>query len=82
MIGCISFNSYIKPQLCSPYKCQSSVVYHLIPTSNHNPFSVGCHHEAVVYHLIPTSNHNFGKDTTEAAEVVYHLIPTSNHNDG
>ena len=33
---CISFESYIKPQLLSTYRCTSSVVYLLNPTSNHN----------------------------------------------
>ena len=33
---CISFDSYIKPQLCRPSARQTSVVYLLIPTSNHN----------------------------------------------
>ena len=33
---CISFDSYIKPQLCSEYGPVTFVVYLLIPTSNHN----------------------------------------------
>ena len=34
------------------------VVYHLVPTSNHNLYVV-CHTpNLVVYHLVPTSNHN------------------------
>ena len=36
-----------------------TVVYHLIPTSNHNGGGNECRRFAVVYHLIPTSNHNF-----------------------
>ena len=34
---CISFDSYIKPQPCGCCACRHSVVYLLIPTSNHNP---------------------------------------------
>ena len=36
----------------------SGVVYHLVPTSNHN-LEVDCKAiRHVVYHLVPTSNHN------------------------
>ena len=38
-ICCISFDSYIKPQPFSLAGCCSSVVYLLIPTSNHNWYS-------------------------------------------
>ena len=34
--GCISFDSYIKPQLNAPFAVIHCVVYLLIPTSNHN----------------------------------------------
>ena len=34
---CISFDSYIKPQLGSISPLKGTVVYLLIPTSNHNP---------------------------------------------
>ena len=34
--GCISFDSYIKPQLASRWSTHVWVVYLLIPTSNHN----------------------------------------------
>ena len=56
--GCISFDSYIKPQRCVCLPEQLLVVYLLIPTSNHN-FDV-CSRllDYVVYLLIPTSNHN------------------------
>ena len=33
---CISFDSYIKPQLYNTANAFKSVVYLLIPTSNHN----------------------------------------------
>ena len=35
-VGCISFDSYIKPQLYEMNPGDSIVVYLLIPTSNHN----------------------------------------------
>ena len=57
-IGCISFDSYIKPQPTMKPSGRNKVVYLLIPTSNHNPtMSVMCSIR-VVYLLIPTSNHN------------------------
>ena len=37
-VGCISFDSYIKPQLVAAIGCRLEVVYPLIPTSNHNTF--------------------------------------------
>ena len=40
-----------------------TVVYHLIPTSNHNGGGNECRRFAVVYHLIPTSNHNLRVDS-------------------
>ena len=55
---CISFDSYIKPQLFHSSSLLNSVVYLLIPTSNHNcvcSLLIKC---KVVYLLIPTSNHN------------------------
>ena len=77
---CISFDSYIKPQLhcCDIIYCW--VVYLLIPTSNHNVASVKRNKSEVVYLLIPTSNHNFLMKHTPGNPVVYLLIPTSNHN--
>ena len=39
-IGCISFDSYIKPQLTEPFLCLFTVVYLLTPTSNHNIQSI------------------------------------------
>ena len=57
--GCISFDSYIKPQLRSSYPHYLLVVYLLIPTSNHNSSTNNADDDQVVYLLIPTSNHNF-----------------------
>ena len=36
LYSCISFDSYIKPQLAHYICCQRNVVYLLTPTSNHN----------------------------------------------
>ena len=36
IVSCISFDSYIKPQLCCCGYSFKHVVYLLIPTSNHN----------------------------------------------
>ena len=55
---CISFDSYIKPQLLPRKALPFSVVYLLIPTSNHNIQRTNEQGNSVVYLLIPTSNHN------------------------
>ena len=57
--SCLSSCSYIKPQLCKPDELRAIVVYHLVPTSNHNHCTTQLHTAIVVYHLVPTSNHNF-----------------------
>ena len=56
--SCISFDSYIKPQLGYINTDLDTVVYLLIPTSNHNSRGVARIVTIVVYLLIPTSNHN------------------------
>ena len=58
MYSCISFDSYIKPQPTDNDYRHTSVVYLLIPTSNHNYDLVFNEVAKVVYLLIPTSNHN------------------------
>ena len=58
MQGCISFDSYIKPQPVPSHAAVVSVVYLLIPTSNHNNHNAVNNSSIVVYLLIPTSNHN------------------------
>ena len=55
---CLSLDSYIKPQLSHRIRLTCSVVYLLIPTSNHNFKAAMAFHRSVVYLLIPTSNHN------------------------
>ena len=56
--SCISFDSYIKPQLSLIANQKLTVVYLLIPTSNHNRCAFSSAACRVVYLLIPTSNHN------------------------
>ena len=56
--GCLSSCSYIKPQLKSVSMSIFKVVYHLVPTSNHNLLTLIFPRPLVVYHLVPTSNHN------------------------
>ena len=80
VLCCISFDSYIKPQRIPSTLFVSSVVYLLIPTSNHNIFSTVGAFAGVVYLLIPTSNHNPRVVVEQLPHVVYLLIPTSNHN--
>ena len=41
IISCISFDSYIKPQLVGRVGIKRFVVYLSIPTSNHNPLFIG-----------------------------------------
>ena len=57
-VCCLSSCSYIKPQPLAIAPAMTSVVYHLVPTSNHNELSRLMRTRAVVYHLVPTSNHN------------------------
>ena len=55
---CISYYSYIKPQLLGKSSQDKTVVYRTIPTSNHNYSSLWKNIQYVVYRTIPTSNHN------------------------
>ena len=79
-LSCISFVSYIKPQLIDRTKRTNKVVYLLFPTSNHNASSVDSGSPSVVYLLFPTSNHNGRTFSNLQIYVVYLLFPTSNHN--
>ena len=79
-LGCLSSCSYIKPQHSINVFLSSVVVYHLVPTSNHNPSISYTGWHSVVYHLVPTSNHNLPPCFHFSLLVVYHLVPTSNHN--
>ena len=78
--SCISFDSYIKPQLrkesyLKTYCCISFDSYIKPQRGGGKP-----HMNVVVYLLIPTSNHNLADITEALDKVVYLLIPTSNHN--
>ena len=77
---CISYYSYIKPQLLICLGNFLRVVYRTIPTSNHNLEAKWNGRVNVVYRTIPTSNHNFLELFMEMVGVVYRTIPTSNHN--
>ena len=79
-ISCLSSCSYIKPQQANRATSIVTVVYHLVPTSNHNCFLYFILRANVVYHLVPTSNHNCHTSKKKKMPVVYHLVPTSNHN--
>ena len=79
-ICCLSSCSYIKPQLWPFSLASRVVVYHLVPTSNHNTKHAVKRLRHVVYHLVPTSNHNVIEVLDVELVVVYHLVPTSNHN--
>ena len=77
---CISFDSYIKPQLLAcvvflQLRCISFDSY--IKPQRGVTFAI---YEQVVYLLIPTSNHNSSHFPKLLVLVVYLLIPTSNHN--
>ena len=56
---CISYYSYIKPQLFPLALSSLLVVYRTIPTSNHNHRACLPRKIFVVYRTIPTSNHNY-----------------------
>ena len=57
--SCISFVSYIKPQLGDFIMLHIKVVYLSFPTSNHNFILHVLRAFLVVYLSFPTSNHNF-----------------------
>ena len=67
--SCISFDSYIKPQLSIWESCALTVVYLLTPTSNHNRAAALPSPWWVVYLLTPTSNHNCEPFTPESKKL-------------
>ena len=78
--GCISFDSYIKPQ---PYGSQSRCFCSCISFDSYIKPQLGLDLKGffmVVYLLTPTSNHNLDILSTRPIMVVYLLTPTSNHN--
>ena len=80
--GCISFDSYIKPQPRLIVRQRECVVYLLIPTSNHNSLSLLMVRQMVVYLLIPTSNHNKNgqKQKTGLLYIFWFLHQTTTYN--
>ena len=68
--GCISFVSYIKPQLYIACFKSVLVVYLSFPTSNHNSAVVMLLKYFVVYLSFPTSNHN-GSSRQPSKYVLY-----------
>ena len=78
--SCISFDSYIKPQLTTNHIIQ---VIRCISFDSYIKLQLlfaTQHLSLVVYLLIPTSNHNLSLPSLIQIFVVYLLIPTSNHN--
>ena len=78
--SCISFYSYIKPQLTGCAMRLQMVVYRSIPTSNRNTTYLHLFDFVVVYRSIPTSNRNSTGEDVKTRFVVYRSIPTSNRN--
>ena len=78
--GCISFHSYIKPQLYSVYVCLpvGCISFHSYIKPQH--YLLFLHHFQVVYRSIPTSNRNQVWKDYLVRVVVYRSIPTSNRN--
>ena len=78
--GCISFDSYIKPQpgLCCRHSGCCCISFDSYIKPQRCRYAI--HGRHVVYLLIPTSNHNSSIQYAVTDTVVYLLIPTSNHN--
>ena len=78
--SCISFDSYIKPQLYGDRGQRSKSCISFDSYIKPQPISLHVLEYRVVYLLIPTSNHNLCVVFVFVLLVVYLLIPTSNHN--
>ena len=78
--GCISFVSYIKPQLTVTKKEPSSSCISFVSYIKPQRRRIQQHHHWVVYLSFPTSNHNITSTGLSAFSVVYLSFPTSNHN--
>ena len=79
LVRCLSSCSYIKPQRKLGRTDASVVVYHLVPTSNHNQSPPRKLVYFVVYHLVPTSNHNLplGCKTPQQLFIILFLHQTT-----
>ena len=80
VVGCLSLDSYIKPQHVASSSrdkpCCLSLDSYIKPQHR----LLQSLQKRVVYLLIPTSNHNSVRSMMRSVQVVYLLIPTSNHN--
>ena len=82
LVRCISFISYIKPQLRLARWLHLSRCISFISYIKPQLHTVCCGTTNVVYLLYPTSNHNPHRYLAKLRNVVYLLYPTSNHNCG
>ena len=80
LAGCISFDSYIKPQLMQFEGVKKKSCISFDSYIKPQPFRMIQWYLLVVYLLTPTSNHNQNLVEGSVTEVVYLLTPTSNHN--
>ena len=80
MLGCISFDSYIKPQLCDSRSISKVSCISFDSYIKPQPSELWENLVNVVYLLTPTSNHNACSAEFIHLSVVYLLTPTSNHN--
>ena len=79
-LRCISFDSYIKPQLHYLHDAPRTGCISFDSYIKPQLWSLSSPARYVVYLLIPTSNHNSKGVRRAVSVVVYLLIPTSNHN--
>ena len=79
-ICCLSFISYIKPQLVTVVLIKSISCLSFISYIKPQLTLLKIQGAKVVYLLYPTSNHNCWTTRTARSMVVYLLYPTSNHN--
>ena len=78
--GCLSSCSYIKPQQSRDDFAFCRVVYHLVPTSNHNSTRFVKNPSKLFIILFLHQTTTIDGVQTFSRKVVYHLVPTSNHN--
>ena len=77
---CISFVSYIKPQLPTVAEFQSDCCISFVSYIKPQRAATRKRGELVVYRSFPTSNHNPFSVGPVTLTVVYRSFPTSNHN--
>ena len=79
-ISCISYYSYIKPQLMAMSVMTTACCISYYSYIKPQPVVYVLQTCLVVYRTIPTSNHNLPTTVSWRTQVVYRTIPTSNHN--